>query len=331
MSRVLITGGASAIGRTLARQLLADPAYDVRVSDEREAPQWMREGCEIHRADLREPRHARAALDGCAHVVHLAGHPGEAAGAHTLLEYENTLHGAALRAAIEGEVERFVFVSCARVFERARLFPTPESHLAECAPPRSPRAYARLTSERLCRAAHEEHGLAFTICRPSSAYGAGALFGEVGVERSLVELLQAAHAQTLPMQSGAPAHRTLTPTHVEDVARALMLALDTPAALNEDFNVASPRELGFDEITRITWQASGAGGAEELEPTSEATANGEAARSWPAAEKAHELLGWQARVDFAEGVAEALASSREPAGARGDGARPSAGRIGSPL
>jgi UDP-glucose 4-epimerase len=320
MSRVLITGGAGAIGRALARQLLADPAYDVRVSDEREAPQWMREGCEIHGADLRVPKHARTALEGCSHVVHLAGHRGEAGAAHTLLEHENALHGAALRAAIESEVERFVFVSCARVFERARLFPTPESYLSECPPPRSPRAYARLSGEWLCRAAHEEHGLPFTICRVSSAYGAGAQPGEAGVEDSIAELLGSAPTQT-PAPAFASAPRTLTPTHVQDVARALVLALDTPAALNEDFNVASPRELALDEIARIAWRASGAGGGEALDPVSEATANGAPARSWPAAEKARELLGWQARVDFAEGFAEALACSREP----------SAGRIGSPL
>ena len=53
MSRVLVTGGAGTIGAAVVRRLLADPAYEVRVSDQRPAPQWMREGCEVHTGDLR--------------------------------------------------------------------------------------------------------------------------------------------------------------------------------------------------------------------------------------------------------------------------------------
>ena len=61
MSRVLITGGAGMLGAAVARRLLADPAYDVRIADEREAPQWMREACEIRGADMRAAEGAQAA------------------------------------------------------------------------------------------------------------------------------------------------------------------------------------------------------------------------------------------------------------------------------
>ena len=50
---LLVTGGAGTIGAAVVRRLLADPAYEVRVSDQRPAPQWMREGCEVHTGDLR--------------------------------------------------------------------------------------------------------------------------------------------------------------------------------------------------------------------------------------------------------------------------------------
>ena len=60
MSRVLVTGGAGTIGAAVVRRLLADPAYEVRVSDQRPAPQWMREGCEVHTGDLRDARRRRA-------------------------------------------------------------------------------------------------------------------------------------------------------------------------------------------------------------------------------------------------------------------------------
>ena len=66
MSRVLVTGGAGTIGTAIVRRLLADPDYEVRVADQRPAPQWMREGCEVPHAATcacsgrRARRHAAA-------------------------------------------------------------------------------------------------------------------------------------------------------------------------------------------------------------------------------------------------------------------------------
>ncbi|MEJ7826479.1 MAG: NAD-dependent epimerase/dehydratase family protein, partial [Solirubrobacteraceae bacterium] len=51
---MLVTGGAGTIGAAVVRRLLRDPDHEVRVSDQREAPQWMREGCEVHTGDLRD-------------------------------------------------------------------------------------------------------------------------------------------------------------------------------------------------------------------------------------------------------------------------------------
>ena len=84
MSRVLITGGAGTIGAAVVRRLLGDPGFEVRVSDQRPAPAWMREGCEVHTGDLRELAEARAATAGCTHVIHLAAIVGGIANFHKL-------------------------------------------------------------------------------------------------------------------------------------------------------------------------------------------------------------------------------------------------------
>ena len=62
MSRVLVTGGVGTIGAAVVRRLLSDPDFEVRVSDQRQAPLWMREGCEVHTGDLRELAQARSAI-----------------------------------------------------------------------------------------------------------------------------------------------------------------------------------------------------------------------------------------------------------------------------
>ncbi|MGH2833005.1 MAG: NAD-dependent epimerase/dehydratase family protein, partial [Solirubrobacteraceae bacterium] len=133
MSRVLVTGGAGTLGAAVVRQLLADPAYEVRVCDQRPVPQWMREGCEIHSGDLRELDRALKATRGCTHVIHLASIGGGIAQAHrlphTLLESEAALSSTVIRAALELGVERFTYVSSSMVFERADEFPSTEAYL----------------------------------------------------------------------------------------------------------------------------------------------------------------------------------------------------------
>ena len=143
VSRVLVTGGAGTIGAAVVKRLLADPAYEVRVSDQRPAPRWMREGCEVHTGDLRVAREADSATEGCTHVIHLAAIVGGIANFHrlpyTLTEVNNALYNAVIRAAIDRRVERFVYVSSSMVFERAELFPTPEDYClaARCPSPRT--------------------------------------------------------------------------------------------------------------------------------------------------------------------------------------------------
>src|SRR5919112_3537935 len=133
MNRVLVTGGAGTIGAAVVRRLLRDPDWEVRVSDQRPAPQWMREGCEVHTGDLRVLEEARTATAGCTHVIHLAAIVGGIANfhklPHTLTEVNNALYNATFRAALDEDVERFVYVSSSMVFERAEQYPTREDYI----------------------------------------------------------------------------------------------------------------------------------------------------------------------------------------------------------
>lgn len=307
MSRVLVTGGAGTIGSAVVRRLLSDPAYEVRVSDQRPAPQWMREGCEVHTGDLRLPREAGAAADGCTHVIHLAAIVGGIANFHrlpyTLTEVNNALYNAVIGAAIEHRVERFVYVSSSMVFERAELFPTPEEYLRDCPVPISAYGYSKLTGEVYCRAAHDEHGLPFTICRPFNAYGPGeAPDDEPGIAHAVPDLINKVLSGQRPLQIFGSGEQTRTLTHVDDIADGVVTAMSSPNGLNEDFNISASRELTVAEIARIIWEACGEDpGDFALEHVPSFAVDVQ--RRWPSVEKARELLGWQARIELEEGIA----------------------------
>jgi nucleoside-diphosphate-sugar epimerase len=329
MSRVLITGGAGALGRAVARRLLADPAYDVRVSDRREGPQWMREGCEMHRGDLRIRTQAATAIKGCTHVIHLDGFAEELDGGQgascSLLEYEAALHNSIVGAAVERGAARLLYVSSPLVFERAELFPTPEEHLVECLPPRSARGFAKLGGERLCAAAHEQHGLEYTICRAFGAYGqrteselqqrpdSDAVADARGAPNAragdLSKLIDDAIRGVQPLEIVGTGEQRLTPTHVEDIADGIVAALGSPAAANEDFNLSSGQESTLLEVLGVAWQAGG-GRLEDLALEHLPGGEEDIRRSLPATRKAQELLGWEPRLELADGVAALAAAAR---------------------
>jgi UDP-glucose 4-epimerase len=315
VSRVLVTGGAGTIGAAVVRRLLADPAFEVRVSDQREAPTWMREGCEIHTGDLRDLSESRRASAGCARVIHLAAIVGGIANfhrlPHTLTEVNNALYNSVVRAALDHDVERFVYVSSSMVFERATEFPTTEEHLQDCPTPRSAYGFSKLTGEVYCKAAHDEHGLPYTICRPFNAYGPGELpDDEPGIAHAVPDLIRKALAGQRPLPIFGSGEQTRTLTHVDDIADGIVTAMSSPAGEDEDFNISAAQELSVAEIARIVWEACGNDPAAfELEhlPPFEVDVQ----RRWPSVEKARRELGWEARIDVREGIGQTVAWLRE--------------------
>lgn len=307
MSRVLVTGGVGMIGSAIVRRLIGDPNFEVRVSDQRDAPQWIREGCEVHTGDLRSLEQARIAMSGCTHTIHCAAIVGGIANfhrlPHTLTEVNNGLYNAVFRAALEEGLDRFVYVSSSMVFERAELFPTPEDYIDDCPVPRSAYGFSKLTGEVYCRAAHDEHGLRYTICRPFNAYGPGEMpTDEPGIAHAVPDLIRKVLAGQRPLQIFGSGEQTRTLTHVEDIADGIIAAMSSPAGLNEDFNISAADELTVAEIARIVWIACGAD-PDAFELAHLPSFAVDVVRRWPSVEKARRLLGWEAKIDVEHGIA----------------------------
>jgi nucleoside-diphosphate-sugar epimerase len=320
VARVLVTGGAGTIGTAVVRRLLRDEdaGFDVRVSDQRKPPDWMRDACEVHTGDLRDYGEAREAADGCSHVIHLAAIVGGIANfhklPHTLLEVNNGLYNAVFRAALEQQVERLVYVSSSMVFERATQYPTTEEHIKDTPIPQSAYGFSKLAGEVYCHALHDEHGLPFTICRPFNAYGPGEMpEDEPGIAHMVPDVIRKVLSGQKPLQIFGSGEQTRTITHVDDIADGVVIAMSHPAAENEDFNISASDEMTVAEIARVIWEECGEPpGDFELEhlPTFEVDVR----RRWPSVEKARRLLGWEAQIGVREGIAQTIEWLREQEG-----------------
>ena len=235
MTRVLVTGGAGTIGSAVVRRLLRDPRFEVRVADHRPAPDWMAQGCQVFEGDLRQLEVAQRALDGCSHVIHLAAIVGGIANFHklpfTLTEVNNALTGTIVHAAIDQDVERFTYVSSSMVFENATEYPTTEDHVRVCPAPWSAYGFSKLAGEVYTRAAHDQHGLRYTICRPFNAYGPGELpdRDEPGIAHAVPDLIAKVLSGQRPLQIFGSGEQTRTLTHVSDIADGVVTAMASPA------------------------------------------------------------------------------------------------------
>jgi UDP-glucose 4-epimerase len=216
--RVLVTDGAGPLGSAIARRILRDPEWELRTSDHRPLPQWLRESGEIHAGDLAAPGEAEEALAGCSHAIHVCTGD-DAAGPYSLLSASAARDGALIDAALALGVERLVHVSV---------------------PADGPAAFAALTGERWCAAARAEHGLPVTLCR---AWDPLAYSGVVA----------AALAGRAPLTVPG---RPLWPAAADELADGVVRAMALPAAEGETVDLAGA-PVAAAELARLAWAAAG--------------------------------------------------------------------------
>ncbi len=263
--------------------------------------------CETHTGDLRDFEEAHAATHGCSHVIHLAAIVGGIGNFHklpyTLTETNAALNNAVFRAALGLEVERFVYMSSSMVFERAERFPTPESYLHDCPTPQSAYGFSKLAGEVYCRAAHEEFGFPYTICRPGNAYGPGEVpADEPGITHVIPDLIGKVLSGQRPLQIFGSGRQTRAFTYLTDTAAGIVAAMSHPRGLHEDFNITTSEEVTVADLARVVWEACGRDPDEfELEPLPQPY-RVDVQRRILSGEKAKSLLDWQPQVSLRDGI-----------------------------
>jgi len=310
---ILVTGGCGFIGSEVVRQLLAK-GYEVRVIDNLSKPSSrVPEGVDFVHADLADPQAARGAMRGARVCINLAAKIGGIGYFHrlpaTILGENNLIYTNTFDAAVEHNIERMIFVSSSMVFESATSFPSREEELLAIPPPFTAYGFSKLVGEWYCRAYFDQHRLRYTIARPFNAIGPEEEAGErVGDAHVIPDLVKKVLAGQHPLELLGDGKQTRCFTHVRDIARGILMAMESDKAVNEDFNLGTAEEVTMLDLARRIQELC----APER-PFAVRYVPGfpsDIRRRVPDGSKAKRLLGWQPQITFDQGLRECIDAAR---------------------
>lgn len=306
---ILVTGGCGFIGSEVVRQLLAK-GYDVRVVDNLSKPSSrVPEGVDFVRADLTDPAAARASFRGVRVCINLAAKIGGIGYFHrvpaTILSENNQIYSSTFEAAVEHKLERMIFVSSSMVFESATSFPSREDELLTIPPPFTAYGFSKLIGEWYCRAFWDQYQLRYSVMRPFNAIGPEEEAGEkVGDAHVIPDLVKKILAGQHPVELLGDGRQTRCFTHVRDIARGILMAMESDAAINEDFNLGNSEEITMLELARRIHEMCAPGKPFEVKHVPGFPSD--IRRRVPDGGKAKKLLGWQPEISFDQGLRECI-------------------------
>jgi UDP-glucuronate 4-epimerase len=232
------------------------------------------------------------------HVLHLAAQAGVRQSVARALEFEEAnVRGTLvlLEAARQWPVERFVLASSSTVYGAGT--PAPFREDAPWRPALSPYGATKQAAEALAFTYHALHGLPVVCVRPFSVYGS-----RIRPDLAISVFAEAILAgRPLPLLGDGSARRDFT--HVFDVCRGLLSALEAPEAVGQAVN------LGHDEPVALVDLIAA------LESRLGRKATIDRRRADPSdlpltcadLTKARRILGYAPRIGLAEGLDEFVA------------------------
>jgi nucleoside-diphosphate-sugar epimerase len=172
---------------------------------------------------------------------------------------------AAIQAYRHGSLERIVVLSSSMVYESANEFPTPEGAQLTSPPPISTYGFQKLASEYFARGAHEQYNLPCTILRPFNCVGIGekralrdsdVMSGNIKLALSHVvpDLVHKVLRGQDPLHILGSGDQVRHYTYGGDLARGIRLAMESPAAVNEDFNLSTAQSTTVGDLAATIWR-----------------------------------------------------------------------------
>ena len=227
---ILVTRGASFLGRTLTRRLM-DFEQRVRLLLEpsRRTPLLPRgEALDVAVTSLTDMAGVRAAMIGANTLVHIGLSSLEVRG-DEVVEQEQLAAEVLAAAAKEAGLERLIFIGQIGA-DRASAYPS-------------------LRASAIAEDAFLRSGLAFVILRTSTLFGEGDLF--------TTGLAQAMAIAPLVFPIPGEGRMTLQPLWVEDLATAVTWLLDEGRMQDVVYDIGGPEYLNLREILQLIMRETG--------------------------------------------------------------------------
>ncbi len=258
--KVFLTGATGFIGGEVARQLRGRGDEVACLVRSPEKAGKLRElGCDLVEGSLSDERALRDGMAGCDGVVHAAAmyEIGIPAKQHPAM-YEANVRGSerVLRAALEAEVGKLVYVSTVGAFGNTHGEVVDESYEH---PGREFTSYyeeTKLEGHRIAKRMMADEGLPGVIVQPGGVYGPG----DTSQVADLLDEFFAGRLFLLPFPDLG-----ICLTHVEDIAGGILLALDK-GAVGETYVISGPATTIREAIDTVA-AASGRKAPKRAMPT----------------------------------------------------------------
>ena len=299
----LVTGGAGFIGSQLVDRLLS-AGETVRVLDDLSTGR--RENldprAEFYQGDIGDQELVRKAVTGTDVVFHQAALTSVARSVERPMPTATTNSDgtlALLLAARDAGVRRVVFASSSSVYGGTGPLPSTEDGPV-C--PRSPYAVSKLTAEHYCRVFTELYGLGTVALRYFNVYGPRQ--SPTSAYAAVVPLFIAALSSGRSPVVHGDGHQSRDFTFVDDVVDANLAAAGAPAeACGRVFNVACGRAHTLLELLETLGRLMAVNAA----PVYEQRRAGDVLHSLADVRAARDVLGFEAKVTFEEGLRRTVA------------------------
>ena len=299
MATYLVTGGAGFIGSHLAEELIRR-GHTVRIADSlvtgRRSNLETLPDADFREGDLADLAFARSVVQGCEYVLHQAAIPSvprsvtDPVTSH-LSNVDGTLN--VLVAAREAGARRVVFAGSSSVYGNTATLP---KHEAMALNPLSPYALQKAVGEQYLRLFTTLYGLETVTTRyfnvfgprqdPSSAYA------------GVISQFATALLENRSPKIYGDGEQTRDFTYVANVVDGVLRACEAPGASGETINVATNGRISLNQLFRTMKDIVGA----SVEPTYLGARPGDVRDSQADITKAKEILGYEPRISFEDGL-----------------------------
>jgi nucleoside-diphosphate-sugar epimerase len=211
--------------------------------------------------------------------------------------------------------EKIVVVSSSMVFESTTHYPSKESDVRISNPPLSTYGFQKLAVEYWAQGAWEQYKLPYTIIRPFNAVGTGekrarleteCYSGNIKLAMSHVvpDLVQKILKGQYPLRILGEGNQIRHYTYAGDLANGFYECIMNPKALNDDFNISTPKGHTVLELAEIIWNKINPD--KELKIETEQAYTYDVQKRVPDVSKAREILGLECNTGLEEALDEII-------------------------